>query len=71
MLFIDGEDTCDHHRLKIVSSTVEDLFPLETALDMALGSLQTENFTKLMGLTGPFSTTKQGSMCELLYWVGT
>lgn len=59
MLFIDGEDMCEHHRIKIINSTVEDLFPLGTALDMALGSLQTENFTKLMGLTGPFSTPKK------------
>lgn len=54
MFFIDGEDVCEHHRVKLINSTAEDLFPLGTALDMALGSVQTENFTKLMGLTGPF-----------------
>lgn len=59
MLFADGEDMYfQHHRPKKLNSILEDLFPLGTALDLALGSLQTENFTKSVGLTGPFSTTK-------------
>lgn len=36
--FIDGEDMCEHHRLKtIINNAAEDLFPLGVALDTARG----------------------------------
>lgn len=38
---IDGEDMCEHQRLKIINSTAEELFPLGTAFDMALTSNRT------------------------------
>jgi len=37
MLFINGEDMCEQHRLKIINNIVEDLFPLGMALDTARG----------------------------------
>lgn len=37
MLFINGEDMCEHHTLRIINNAVEDLFPLGMALAMAHG----------------------------------